>query len=96
LSKTPIQFTITRAKPQVNKEKDKREGEEQEEEEREEEEQVGQGNRFYNFGRGYYGGWYGGWNYYPVVVTHSYYHSLYHGMGRVHPGHWHGVGGFAG
>jgi hypothetical protein len=34
--------------------------------------------------------------YYPVIITHSYYHSTFSGMGGFHPAHSHGVGGFAG
>ena len=34
--------------------------------------------------------------YYPIIITHSYYHSTFSGMGGFHPAHSHGVGGFAG
>jgi hypothetical protein len=93
LGKTPIQFTIPRTKPQADKDKDKQEEEIQEEQKEQEERDT----RFVSRG-GYYGGWYGwyGWYYYPVIVTHSSYHSTYHGMGRPHPAHFHGVGGFFG
>lgn len=83
LGKTPIQFTWPRLPPQEEKDRIKREAEEEQ----------GRGTRFF-FRGGYYGGWY--YYYYPVIITHSSYHSTYHGMGRPHPGHWHGVGGFAG
>jgi hypothetical protein len=83
VTKTPIQFTIPRLRPQDEKEKDKRE----------EEKEKGRGTRFF-FRGGYYGGGY--YYYYPVIITHSSYHSTYHGMGIPHPGHWHGVGGFMG
>ena len=34
--------------------------------------------------------------YYPIIITHSYYHSTFSAMGGFHPAHSHGVGGFAG
>jgi hypothetical protein len=92
LGKTPIQFTWPRPKPQEAEDKTKLEEEEQEKQE--EEERVGRRSGFFFFRGGYYGGGY--YYYYPVIVTHSSYHSTYHGLGNVHPGHWHGLGGFAG
>ena len=34
--------------------------------------------------------------YYPVIIAHGSYHSMFSGMGGFHPAHSHGVGGFAG
>ena len=34
--------------------------------------------------------------YYPVIIAHGSYHSIFSGMGGFHPAHSHGVGGFAG
>jgi len=34
--------------------------------------------------------------YYPLIVSNSYYHATFTGMGGFHPAHSHGVGGFAG
>jgi hypothetical protein len=85
LAETPIEFTMRRVTPQDEKAEGTRSEEGREER-----------GTIFLFRGGYYGGYYYPRYYYPIIVAHSSYHSRYHGMGSPHPGHWHGVGGFAG